>query len=613
MCGIIGYVGDRPAATILVEGLRALEYRGYDSAGVALLNEGGLVVEKRAGKLHALEEALAGRSLAGSTGIGHTRWATHGVPSDLNAHPQQDCSGQVVAVHNGIIENYVVLREELSARGHRFTSDTDTEVIPHLVEELLDEGLPLAEAVRRAILRLSGAAALVVMSARAPDEVVAARVANAGAVVIGYGDGQMFLASDLPALLPHTRRVAYLADREIACLRPSGVSYTSAAGEALAKQEQVVPYDPVSAEKGPYKHFMLKEIAEQPLSILDTIRGRVDLLDPGLHLDGVPFTDRQLGSFRRVVLVGMGTSLHAAMIGRLYIERLTGVPAEVENASEFRYREPVIEPDTLVVSVSQSGETIDTLAAMNLVAEHGVSQLTICNVEGAATTRVADGALLTRCGLEIGVASSKTFAASVVALYLFACKLGQARGRIEQRALRRLLDDLSHVPALVGKLVEQSAEYEQVARELASYRHALFLGRGLQYPIAMEGALKLKELSYMHAEGYPAGELKHGPIALIDRDMPVIALAPLDRLYEKTLTNIEQVRARGGTVYAIGSDEDEVLPQKAACVLRIPRAPELLLPLLTVVPAQLLAYHVALLRGYDVDQPRNLAKTVTVE
>jgi glucosamine--fructose-6-phosphate aminotransferase (isomerizing) len=327
----------------------------------------------------------------------------------------------------------------------------------------------------------------------------------------------------------------------------------------------------------------------------------------------VPFTDRKLASFRRVVLVGMGTSLHAAMIGRLYIERLAGVPAEVENASEFRYREPVIESDTLVISVSQSGETIDTLAAMHMVAEHGVSQLTVCNVEGAATTRVADGTLLTRCGLEIGVASSKTFAASVVVLYLFACKLGQARGRVDRPALRRLLDDLSRVPALVGALVEQSAEYEEVARELAPERHALFLGRGLQYPIAMEGALKLKELSYMHAEGYPAGEMKHGPIALIDRDMPVIALAPHDRLYEKMLTNIEQVRARGGTVYAIGSGEDEVLPQKAARVLRVPPAPELLQPLLTVVPAQLLAYHVALLRGCDVDQPRNLAKTVTVE
>jgi glucosamine--fructose-6-phosphate aminotransferase (isomerizing) len=613
MCGIIGYVGDRPAATILLEGLRALEYRGYDSAGVAVLNEAGLVVEKRAGKLRALEEALAGRNLAGNSGIGHTRWATHGQPSDLNAHPQQDCSGQVVAVHNGIIENYRGLREGLIARGHTLSSDTDTEVIPHLVEEFLDEGLSLTEAVRRTTLRLSGAAALVVMSSRAPNEIVAARVANAGGVVIGYGAGQMYLASDLPALLPHTRRVAYLADREIACLRPSGVTYVSAAGDPIAKQEQTVPFDPVSAEKGPYKHFMLKEIAEQPLSILDTIRGRVDLLEPALHLDGVPFSDRQLASIRRVVLVGMGTSLHAAMLGRLYVERLAGIPAEVENASEFRYREPVIEPDTLVISISQSGETVDTLAAMNLASERGVSQLTICNVAGAATTRLADATLLTRCGLEIGVASSKTFAASVVALYLFACALGRARGRIDAPELRRLLDDLSRVPALVGGLVERSGEYEELARELATERHALFLGRGLQYPIAMEGALKLKELSYMHAEGYPAGEMKHGPIALVDGDMPVIALAPRDGLYEKMLTNIEQVRARGGTVYAIGSDEDEALPKLAARVLRVPQAPELLLPLLTVVPAQLLAYHVALLRGCDVDQPRNLAKTVTVE
>jgi glucosamine--fructose-6-phosphate aminotransferase (isomerizing) len=613
MCGIIGYVGNQPTAEILLRGLRSLEYRGYDSAGVALLDERDLIVEKRAGKLRALESALEGRSLRGTTGIGHTRWATHGAPSDLNAHPHQDCSGRVVAIHNGIIENYLALRQELLDRGHSFASDTDTEVIPHLVEEFLNEGLTLAEAVRRTIVRLSGAAALVVMSSRAPNEIVAARVANAGAVVIGYGDGEMFLASDLPALLPHTRRVAYLADREIACLTPDGATYVSADGRTIDKQQHTVPYDPVSAEKGPYKHFMLKEIAEQPVSILDTIRGRVDLLEPAIRLDGVPFTDRQLAAFRRVVLIGMGTSLHAAMVGRQYIERLAGVPAEVENASEYRYREPVIEPQTLVISVSQSGETIDTLAAMDLVAEHGAKQMTICNVEGAATTRLADATLLTRCGLEIGVASSKTLSASIVALYLFACRLGQTRGHIDSSGLRALLADLSHVPALVGQILEDQSEYQELAHELASRRNVLYLGRGIQYPIAMEGALKLKELSYLHAEGYPAGEMKHGPIALIDEEMPVIALAPRDSLYDKMLTNIEQVRARGGTVYAIGLDGDEVLPRKAARVLRVPAAPELLQPLLTVIPAQLLAYHVALIRGCDVDQPRNLAKTVTVE
>ena len=451
------------------------------------------------------------------------------------------------------------------------------------------------------------------MAARTPDEIIAARVANAGGVVVGYGDGEMFLASDLPALLPHTRRVGFLADGELVRLTPDGADYFDAQGNAIEKASRIVPNDPVSAEKGPYRHFMLKEIAEQPLSILDTIRGRVDLLEPSVHLDGVPFTDRELASFRRVVLLGMGTSLHAAMIGRQYIERLSGLPAEVDNASEFRYREPVPVPGTLVVTVSQSGETVDTLAAMNLASDWDARQLTICNVEGSAATRLADGTLLTRCGPEIGVASTKTFSASVVALYLLACRIGRARGRLDAAALRSRLEDLARMPALVGELVEDHDSYGELARELAGRRHILFLGRGLQYPIAMEGALKLKEISYLHAEGYPAGEMKHGPIALIDEEMPVIALVPRDGLYEKMLSNIEEVRARGGRVFAIGTAGDEILPRKAVTVLRIPAAPELLQPLLTVVPAQLIAYHVATHRGCDVDQPRNLAKTVTVE
>ena len=613
MCGIMGYVGDRPAAEILLTGLRALEYRGYDSAGLALLDRNALTVEKRAGKLRALEQALEGRTPPGLTGIGHTRWATHGAPNDLNAHPHPDCTGEVVAIHNGIIENYLELRQELQQSGHTLTSETDTEVIPHLVETYLREGANLLEAVRLAVSRLRGAAALVVMSARAPGEIIAARIANAGAVVIGYGDGENFLASDLPALLPHTRRVTFLADHELARLTADGVAFFASDGTFLEKPVHTVPYDPVSAEKGPYRHFMLKEIAEQPVAILNTIRGRVDLLSPSVHLDGLEMSDRMLATFRRVVLLGMGTSLNAAMIGRQYIERIAGLPAEVDNASEFRYREPVLSPDTLVVSVSQSGETVDTLAAMHLVAESGSRQVTICNVDGAATTRLADGTLLTHCGPEIGVASTKTFTASVAALYLLACRLAAARGRLSAVALRTRLDELAHLPALAGRLTEEREPYEQIARELATRRHVLFLGRGLQYPIAMEGALKLKEVSYLHAEGYPAGEMKHGPIALIDDEMPVIALAPLDSLYEKMLSNIEEVRARGGNVIAIGTEGDEVLPQKSAMVLRIPAAPELLQPLLTVIPAQLLAYHVAVHRGCDVDQPRNLAKTVTVE
>lgn len=613
MCGIIGYVGPRQASDILLDGLRALEYRGYDSAGIAVFDGGRLTVAKRAGKLGRLEAALEGKRPTGCTGLGHTRWATHGAPNDLNAHPHQDCTGEIVVIHNGIVENYAALRDELRQRGHRFSSETDTEVIPHLIESYLDHGGDLTDAVRRTVERIQGAAALVVMSARTPGEIVAARVANAGGVVVGYGDGEMFVASDLPALLRHTRRVAFLADREIVCLTRGGASYLAASGERVEKQVRTVPYDPVSAEKGPYRHFMLKEIAEQPLSILNTFRGRIDLQAPAIYLEGVPFSDVEFTAMQRVVLIGMGTSLHAAMIGRTFFERLAGLPAEVDNASEYRYRQPVLPEGTLVVSVSQSGETVDTLAAMHLVAERGARQLTIGNVEGAATTRLAEAAILTHCGPEIGVCSTKTFAASVVALYLLACKLGRARGVLSDEALRSLLEDLARIPAQVGALVEQQAPYEALARELAARRHALFLGRGLQYPIAMEGALKLKEVSYIHAEGYPAGEMKHGPIALIDRDMPVIALAPRDALIDKMISNIEEVRARGGELIVIGTEGDEAVARRARHTLWIPLAPELLSPLLTVVPAQLLAYHIALARGCDVDQPRNLAKTVTVE
>ncbi|MGI8552371.1 MAG: glutamine--fructose-6-phosphate transaminase (isomerizing) [Dehalococcoidia bacterium] len=613
MCGIVGYVGPRQAADILLDGLRSLEYRGYDSAGIAILDNGELTLEKRAGKLRTLEAALEGKKPEGMIGVGHTRWATHGAPNDLNAHPHQDCTGDVVAIHNGIIENYLQLRQDLQRHGHHFASEADTEVIPHLVESYLDEGFDLCEAVRQTVARLEGAAALVVMSKRAPEQLVAARISNAGAVVIGHGDGEMLLASDLPALLRHTRRVSYLADRELACLTATGVHFMKVSGETIEKPVYTVPFDPVSAEKGRYKHFMLKEIAEQPVSILNTIRGRIDLEAPAVHLDGVPFSDAELRGFQRVIVLGMGTSLHAAMIGRQYIERLGGVSCEIDNSSEFRYRQPVIPEKTLVISVSQSGETVDLLAAMNLVAERGVRQLTICNVEGAATTRLADATILTRCGPEISVCSTKTFSASVVALYLFACKLGHARGVLDDGKLRGLLEDLAHLPALVGDLVEQHTQYEELAQDLLDRRDMLFLGRGFQYPIAMEGALKLKELSYIHAEGYPAGEMKHGPIALIDRDMPVVALAPRDSLFEKMLSNIEQVIGRGAPLIAIGTKGDQVLQEKAQRVLWVPVTSDLLTPLLTVIPAQLLAYHIAVQRGCDVDQPRNLAKTVTVE
>ncbi len=614
MCGIMGYVGSRPAGPILIDGLRRLEYRGYDSAGIAVLEtNGGLSIHKRAGKLETLASSIADRWPNGQEGIGHTRWATHGKPSDINAHPHADCTGDVVVIHNGIVENYLELKRELAAAGHRFSSETDTEVIPHLLEQYLSEGEELLVALRKTIAQLEGAHAIVAMSRSEPGTLVAARVGNAGGIVIGHGGGENFLASDLPALLPHTRRVGFLNDREVARVTAASVSYWDRDGRPLERELQEVPYDPVSAAKGPHKHFMLKEILEQPESILDTIRGRAQFEPPSVHLDDIPLSQQQLTGVRRVILVGMGTSLHAAMIGRHYIERIAGIPAEVDNASEYRYRAPIIGPDTLVVSVGQSGETVDTLAAMEEAKQKGALQITVCNVVGSQATRVADGVVYTRCGLEIGVASTKTFTAAVTALYLLACYLGQARGLIDRERMGGLLEPLARVPFLAGEITKREAEFERLAHEFHRYNNFLYLGRGIQFPVAMEGALKLKEISYIHAEGYPAGEMKHGPIALIDREMPVIAIALRDEMRDKMMSNIEQVKAREGTVIALGSEGDEELAAKADYVIRVPEASPLLSPIFTAIPLQLFAYHIAVRRGCDVDQPRNLAKTVTVE
>jgi glucosamine--fructose-6-phosphate aminotransferase (isomerizing) len=614
MCGIVGYVGSRPAGPILIDGLRRLEYRGYDSAGIAVLEANGdLSIHKRTGKLETLASSIADRWPNGHEGIGHTRWATHGRPSDMNAHPHADCTGDVVVIHNGIVENYLEIKAELVAAGHTFSSETDTEVIPHLLEQYVRDGSDLLAALRQTIRRLDGAHAIVAMSRSEPGTLVAARVGNAGGVVIGYGGGENFLASDLPALLPHTRRVGFLNDGEVAQLTATSVCYQGPDDRSMEKEPQDVPYDPVSAAKGHYKHFMLKEIMEQPESILDTIRGRAQFDPPAVQLEDIPLSPDQLARVRQVVLVGMGTSLHAAMIGRHYVERIAGIPAEVDNASEYRYRAPIIGPETLVISVGQSGETVDTLAAMGEAKERGALQVTICNVVGSEATRVADGVVYTRCGLEIGVCSTKTFSASVTALYLLACFLAQARGLIDRERMGGLLEPLARIPYLAGEITKRETEFERLAHEFDRYNSFLYLGRGIQFPVAMEGALKLKEVSYIHAEGYPAGEMKHGPIALIDREMPVIAIALQDDLHDKMMSNIEQVKAREGTVIALGSEGDEELAAKADHVIYLPNASPLLSPVFTSIPLQFFAYHIALRRGCDVDQPRNLAKTVTVE
>jgi glutamine---fructose-6-phosphate transaminase (isomerizing) len=613
MCGIIGYVGEQEAAPILFGGLARLEYRGYDSVGIAVMGtDGQIAVHKRVGKLNGLSSTLENASPAGRIGIGHTRWATHGKPSDDNAHPHTDCRGEVVVIHNGIVENHQELKQQLLASGHTFSSQTDTEVIPHLIEAFLGEGKDFHAAVEAAVGAISGAHAILAVSRGEPGTIVAARAGNAGGIVIGYGHAENYVASDLPALLPHTRRVVFLNDGETAHVTASRVTYRED-GRAIEHTPQEVSYDPVSAAKGSFKHFMQKEIAEQPESILNTLRGRAVFSESRVELEDVNLSAEQARRITRVVLVGMGTSLHAAMVGRYYVERIAGIPAEVDNASELRYRQPIIGPETLLVSLSQSGETVDTLAAMEEARTKGCLQVAICNVVGSQATRVADGVIYTRCGPEIGVASTKTYTAGICALYLLACWLGQERGVIDRERMGGLLSPLARLPYLAGQVTGRSAEYERLAHQFFRYENFLFLGRGLQYPVAMEGALKLKEVSYIHAEGYPAGEMKHGPIALIDREMPVIALVPNDGLRDKMMSNIEQVKAREGTVIAVATEGDEEIAEKADSVVYLPKYSELLAPVLTSVPLQMLAYHVAVRRGCDVDQPRNLAKTVTVE
>ena len=616
MCGIIAYAGSREAAPVLLAGLRDLEYRGYDSAGVALLPEGGgaPVVAKRRGKIAELDAAIADHPLPPArTGIGHTRWATHGAPSDANAHPHTGYGGNVVVVHNGIVENYAALRAELRERGHAFQSETDTETIAHLLEERLDAGRDLLAAMREACARLTGSQAIVAMSPREPGVAVAARIGNAGGVVVGYGDGEMLLSSDLAALLPHTREVAFLADRQLVRLTAEGATYASLDGAAAEVEPQTVSLDPESAARGAYETFMLKEIMEQPAALADTVGGLMTVEPARLSLDDLGEARPWLERVERFLLVGMGTSLHAAMVGRWYFEQIAGIPADIDNASEFRYREPVLGPETLVVSVSQSGETVDVLEAMNVARARGAPQITICNTPGSQTTRVADGTVHTYAGLERGVASSKTFTTSIAALFALALETARVRGRLSDDDLARHVRDLAAMPEVVGRQLESFDTIARAAGRFRATEHILFLGRGPALPIALEGALKMKELSYVHAEGYAAGEMKHGPIALIDPGFPTVALAGQHALRGKIVSNIEQIRARGGEVLAIVTEGDGELIALANEALTVPSVPALLEPLAAIVPLQVLAYATADARGCDIDQPRNLAKTVTVE
>jgi glutamine---fructose-6-phosphate transaminase (isomerizing) len=611
MCGIVGYVGPRQCVELIVGGLRRLEYRGYDSAGVAVVGANGLAVKRAKGKLQNLVNLLKEGPLPGCTGIGHTRWATHGKPSNENAHPH--AFGGVAVVHNGIIENHLELKAALTGRGHRFLSETDTEIFAHLVAEALDAGArDLQAAVRGALAQVRGTYALAVISEKRPDEIVAAK--NASPLVVGYGKGESFLASDVPAILEHTREVVYLEEGELAVLTSGGISLYGRDGEPLDRKPRKIEWSAVAAEKDGHKHFMHKEIFEQPRAVADTIRGRASLEQGDVLLDGMEIPADYAKTLERVTIVACGTSWHAGLSGRLMIEALARIPVEVELASEFRNRDPLVSEKVMCLAISQSGETADTLGAVKVARARGAKAYSICNVVGSAIPRECDGGtLFTRAGPEIGVASTKAFTTQLCALYLLAVKLGRLRGTLTEAQGRERLEELRHLPSWMEQMIRQEAAVMPVAKRCAAARDVLFLGRGGQYPVALEGALKLKEISYIHAEGYAAGEMKHGPIALIDEAMPVVVMATREPAYEKTLGNMEEVRARGGHVFAVVSEGDTHAASLAEVALTVPPAPPLLSPLLSIIPLQFLAYHVADLKGTDVDQPRNLAKSVTVE
>ncbi len=614
MCGIIGYIGSKRVVPILIDGLRRLEYRGYDSAGVAVVRDGAIDLRRSAGKLARLEEVIATTPIDGEYGIGHTRWATHGRPTEENAHPHRDCTGRIVVVHNGIIENYLDLKQQLQREGHTFVTETDTEIVAHLVErEMKDDGLE--NAVRRALLYMRGLFALVLISADDPNKIVTVR--NGPPIVVGLGDGEFFVASDIPAILSHTRDVVFLGDEEIAVITPAGVEFTDYSGRGVSKKSTKVSWDPVMAEKAGYKHFMLKEIFEQPWAVKETVLGRASQESGRVFLHEIEIPDQVLRQVERIVILACGTSWHSALVGKFLFEALARVPVDVDYGSEYRYRDPIVSANTLAIIITQSGETADTLAALREAKKKGAKSIAICNVVGSMATRETDGTVYTHAGPEIGVASTKAFTTQIVALHLLAMYLGQIRGTLTADAARPHVEGLAQLPLLLEKTLACEGITEEIAKKFYQRSDFLYLGRGINYPIALEGALKLKEISYIHAEGYPAGEMKHGPIALIDEKMPVVTIAPHDHVFEKMIGNIQEGKARGGSVIALTTQGHEsihsLLDPTNDFLIEIPETHPLLTPVLMVVPLQLLAYHIAIRRGCDVDQPRNLAKSVTVE
>jgi glutamine---fructose-6-phosphate transaminase (isomerizing) len=624
MCGIVGYVGKKSVVPIILDGLRKLEYRGYDSAGIAVAsNGGGLQIRRAEGKLHNLEEVIRQKPLDGSYGIGHTRWATHGRPTEENAHPHRDCTGKIVVVHNGIVENYLSLKKKLIEEGHKFTTETDTEIIAHLVEKYSSQsgngrGTSLEEAVRQAVKQLNGVFALAVISTDDPNKIVAAR--NGPPAVVGLGKDEYFVASDVPAILYHTRDIFFLADGDLAIVTPAGVQLTDFDGKPIQRQVQHVTWDPIMAEKGGFKHFMLKEIYEQPRAVRDTTLGRVSQDTGHIFLDELQISEAELRAAGKINIIACGTSWHAGLAGKFMIESLARIPVEVDYASEWRYRNPIIEPETITLVISQSGETADTIAAQREAKSRGSKTLAICNVVGSMITREAAGTIYTHAGPEIGVASTKAFTGQLTALYIFAMYLAQVRGVMSADQARAAMQELTRIPGKLETILTHDEACDELAKRYQRAHDFLFLGRGIHYPIALEGALKLKEISYIHAEGYPAGEMKHGPNALIDENLPVVVIATRDAnnpgsmlRYEKTCSNLKEVKARSGVVIALATEGDEEIKEAADHVLHIPHAPEELSPILEIVPLQLLAYHIAVRRGCDVDQPRNLAKSVTVE
>ena len=626
MCGIVGYIGPKKVVPVIVEGLRKLEYRGYDSAGIAVVDSAGkLEIRRASGKLRNLAEVIQKSPIDGTYGIGHTRWATHGRPTEENAHPHRDCTGQVVVVHNGIIENYLELKEQLQREGHKFVTETDTEIVAHLVEKNLQAPagsgkVPLEEAVRKSLKQLRGIYALVFLSTNDPNKIVAARLGPPA--VIGLGDGEYFVASDIPALLEHTRNMFFLGDGDIAVLTEKGVRVMDHDGKPVERKPHHVAWDPIMAEKGGYKHYMQKEIFEQPRAVRDTFIGRISQDTGKIYLGDLGLSEQQFWEFKNVRIVACGTSWHAALAGKFMIERLARLPVEVDYGSEFRYRDPILDSKTLTVCISQSGETADTIAALREAKQKGSPTLAICNVLGSMITREAAGTILTHAGPEIGVASTKAFTAQLTALVLLAIYLGETRGALSGEGAKNLLQEFITIPHKIETILQadHAGFYETLARQFFRCADFLYLGRGIHYPIALEGALKLKEISYIHAEGYPAGEMKHGPNALIDENLPVVVLATRDdndpasvTLYEKSVSNIKEVKARDGIVISIVTQNDRLAREASDHLIELPPAPELLVPLLEIIPLQLLAYHIAVRRGCDVDQPRNLAKSVTVE